>query len=353
MSPTQVGMCERAPHARRNKVQRRSRRGWKYCILSGGPFLSIGGETEAACNMRWNDVRPQARLRGVWRPSSCVIVALTVPALLLAGAASAQETTACTVAADKGQDLRDAHKPLEAREQFRICAATACPKVVQDDCTRWLEAIEAAVPSVVVTAKSDAGVDLVDVTVLVDGQPFATKLNGESLTLDPGSHAFHFEAKGASSLDRQVVVAEGQRNQQVAVVLEVSAPAPPSSPERQPLPRSPSPASTSDGLGTQKIVAAAAGGVGVIGLGVGTVFGVVALSKRSAANGVCPGTTCPTQLGSQKWSDAVAASNVSTAALIVGAAGLLAGATLWLTAPAATSAQVVAYPGGVQFRMEW
>jgi hypothetical protein len=320
---------------------------------SVGRFSRSGERPKRSFSMHWNDVRPPARLRGVWRPSSCVIVALTVPALLLAGAASAQETTACTVAADKGQDLRDAHKPLEAREQFRICAATACPKVVQDDCTRWLEAIEAAVPSVVVTAKSDAGVDLVDVTVLVDGQPFATKLNGESLTLDPGSHVFHFEAKGASSLDRQVVVAEGQRNQQVAVVLEVSAPAPPSSPERQPLPRSPSPASTSDGLGTQKIVAAAAGGVGVIGLGVGTVFGVVALSKRSAANGVCPGTTCPTQLGSQKWSDAVAASSISTAAFIVGGAGLLAGATLWFTAPAAKRTQVGAYPGGAQLRMEW
>jgi hypothetical protein len=108
------------------------------------------------------------------------------------------------VAADAGQDLRDAHKPLEARQQFQTCAATTCPKVVQDDCTRWLEAIEAAVPSVVVTAKSDAAVDLVDVTVLVDGQPFATKLNGESLSLDPGAHVFHFEAKGGGSLDRRL-----------------------------------------------------------------------------------------------------------------------------------------------------
>ncbi len=255
------------------------------------------------------------------------------------------------VAADRGQDLRDAHKPLEARQQFRICAATTCPKVVQDDCTRWLEATEAAVPSVVVTAKSDAGVDLVDVTVSVDGQPFATKLNGESLSLDPGAHVFHFEAKGVGSLDREVVVAEGERNQHVAVVLKVSVPAP--APEPEPASRSSSLASTPDGLGTQKILAAAAGGVGVVGLGVGTVLGLVALSTRSAANGICPGATCPTQLGSEKWRDAVAASNGSTAALIVGGAGLLAAATLWFTAPAAKNTQVGAYPGGAQLRMEW
>jgi hypothetical protein len=262
------------------------------------------------------------------------------------GTASAQEKSDCMVAADKGQDLRDAHKPLEAREQFRICAATTCPKVVQDDCTRWLETIEAAVPSVVVTAKSSAGVDLIDVTVSVDGQPFATKLNGESLPLDPGAHAFHFEATGGGSLDREVVVAEGEQNQRVAVVLQ-----PP--PEPEPVSRPSSPTSTPDGLGTQKIVGAAAGGVGVVGLGMGTAFVIVALSTRSAANLVCPDATCPTRSGSQKWSDAVVASNISTAAFIVGGAGLLAGATLWFTAPAAKGTQVGAYPGGVQLRMEW
>jgi hypothetical protein len=311
--------------------------------------FSRSGERADTCTMHRNNVRPQSRLRGVRR--AWVILALAVPTLLLARAACAQEKTACMVAADKGQDLRDAHKPLEARQQFRICAATTCPQVVWDDCTRWLDAIEAAIPSVVLTAKSGTGVDLVDVTVSVDGQPFATNLNGESLTLDPGSHVFHFEAKGAGSLDRQVVVAEGERNQHVAVVLEAPVPAPP--PEAEPLSRSSSPALTPDGLGIQKIFAAAAGGVGVVGLGVGTVFGAVALSKRSAASSICPGAACPTQLGSQKWSDAVAASNVSTAALIVGGAGLLAAATLWFTAPAAKSTQVGAYPGGVQLRTEW
>jgi hypothetical protein len=296
--------------------------------------------------MHRKKLKPHSRLRDVWRPRSCGFVALAVPTLLLAGTASAQEKTACTVAADEGQDLRDAHKPLEALQQFRICAATTCPKVVQDDCTRWLEVTGADVPSVVVTAKSDAGVDLVDVTVSVDGQPFAAKLNGESLSLDPGAHAFHFEAKGSASLDREVVVAEGERNQQVAVVLQTSA-------EPAPVSRSSSLTSTPDRLGTQKILAAAAGGVGVVGLGVGTVFGIVALSTRSAANRICPNATCPTQSGSQKWSDAVAASNFSTAGLIVGGASLLVGATLWFTAPSAKSAQVSAYPGGAQLRMEW
>src|SRR5580658_9506866 len=71
--------------------------------------LSIKRESEAGvCGMHRNELRPQARLRGVWRPRSCVIVALAVPTLLFAGAASAQETSACMVAADKGQDLRDA-----------------------------------------------------------------------------------------------------------------------------------------------------------------------------------------------------------------------------------------------------
>jgi hypothetical protein len=318
-----------------------------------GRFSRSERERSPRQHMHRNDVRPEARLRGVWRRRSWGIVALAVPTLLLAGAASAQEKTACMVAADEGQDLRDAHKPLEARQQFRICAATTCPQVVRDDCTRWLEAIEAAIPSVVLTAKSSAGVDLVDVTVSVDGQPFTKRLNGDSLTLDPGSHVFHFEADGGGSLDRQVVVAEGERNQHVAVVLEAPALAPAPSQEGEPLSRSSSEAATPGGLGIQKILAAAAGGMGVVGLGVGSVFGVVALSERTAANRICPGATCPTQLGSQKWSDAVAASNLSTAALIVGGAGLLTAATLWFTAPAPKRTQLGAYPGGIQLRTEW
>jgi hypothetical protein len=247
-------------------------------------------------------------------------------------------------AAAKGQDLRDAHKLVGARDQFRICAADTCPSAIQADCANWLETTEKAIPSVVVTAKNGAGTDLVDVAVTVDGQPVAGKLDGQAWTLDPGTHAFHFEGNGAAKLDQRVVVVEGERNQRVNVVL-LPAPARGSS--------SAPPTWRSHRVEPQRVIAVAVGGLSVVSLGVGAGFGAVALSDRRSAYNLCPGSTCPTLAGSQRWSDAASAGNLSTITLAAGAGGLLAAVALWLTAPTARTVQVGLAPGGVTLKGEW
>src|ERR1700733_10293046 len=103
-------------------------------------------------------------MKTVWVPG------FLVPAILVAAPAFADEKAACLDAASKGQRFRDTHKLVEAREQLRVCAAAQCPAVVQSDCANWLADVEKALPSVVLSAKSGTGVDLVDVTVSVDGQ---------------------------------------------------------------------------------------------------------------------------------------------------------------------------------------
>ncbi len=219
-----------------------------------------------------------------------LLLGILLPTLLITASAIADDTAACLSAATKGQRFKDAHKLVEAREQLRVCAAAQCPAVVQTDCAGWLNEVEKALPGVVVTAKNGSGADLVDVKVSVDGAPLLTKLDGTSTAMNAGPHQFHFEAADGTVLDQQVIVREGEKNQTVAVVLGAPPPALPVVPPGVETP--PAPAS---GSSTWKTAGWIIGGVGIAGLGVGTIFGIIATGDKSSAhcdsNNVCdPGT---------------------------------------------------------------
>ena len=151
---------------------------------------------------------------------SCASVALfCVPA-------RAQDKGACLDASSKGQILRNTHTLVEARDQLQICAQQGCPGVVQSDCATWLAQVESEIPTVIVSAKNGAGAELIDVKVSFDGTPLLNKLDGIAVPVDPGLHAFHFEAADGTARDQTVLVRQGQHDQLVAVVLGSPATAP-------------------------------------------------------------------------------------------------------------------------------
>jgi hypothetical protein len=85
------------------------------------------------------------------------------------------------------------------------------------------------------------------------------------------------------------------------------------------------------------------GAVGVAGLGVGAVFGILAISKNSSANNdhcgaAFGGTNHCDPTGISLRSDAVNFGNVSTISFIAGGVLAAGGASLWLFAPS-TSVQ--------------
>ena len=268
---------------------------------------------------------------------------------LAASPVRAQDRAACLQAASDGQTSRNAHKLIDARARFRLCAGIACPSVVQAQCVSWLAEVERSLPTVVVTAKDAAGADLVDVKVTVDGVPFATKLDGGAVPLDPGPHTFHLELADGTARDEPVVVREGAKDQSIAVVLrrpgEEAAPAPPSpSPAPPPAGVVAVPAAgepSSSGLGGMRVAALVVGGVGVAGIAVGAVFGVQAMSKKNQSDAQCPGgSTGPcSDEGVSLAKQGVSAGNASTVAFAVGLAGVAGGVVLWLTAPRPSSAQ--------------
>jgi hypothetical protein len=294
----------------------------------------------------------------------CVFV-LAAATLARRPARAADPTTAdCLAANESSLALRNQHKLRDSRAQLLICAAASCPADVRQECARRVTDINAAIPTIVFEARDSAGNDLVAVKVTMDGQTIADRLEGTALSLDPGAHTFSFETAGQAAIQKQFVIREGEKDRRERLVF--GAPSVTTVPAAAPGPASilasspPPPSSdASRGLGTQRILAIVAAGVGVVGIGVGIGYGISSKSKHDSASKVCPNPQCPDDNGVNLWNQAISAGNISTAAFIVGAAGLAGGATLWFTAPRAGGSaerpgtQVGMGPGMLQMKGVW
>lgn len=244
-------------------------------------------------------------------------------------ALAADDRAACFEAASQGQTLRDMHKLIEARDQFRVCAQSQCPSSMQADCAGWLEATEKSIPTVIVLATDAAGAGAFDVSVRIDGQPFVAKLDGQAMPTNPGVHTFHFERVDGTSAEQTVQISEGDKNQKVAVVLK-TAPAP--QPEAAPPPASTPP--SAPGMGTQKILGLVGGAAGLAGIVVGSVFGGLTAAEASKQKTDCPRANCSGYAQAlNDHSTAVTDGTVSTVAFVAGGALLVGGVVLFLAAP--------------------
>lgn len=96
-------------------------------------------------------------------------------------------------------------------------------------------------------------------------------------------------------------------------------------------------------------------GVAAVAFGFSAVYGVDAISKRNDARSVCPGATCATQQGVDRWNDAETSAGISTLSFLIGCAGVIEAAVFWFTpAPASsTSTQVGVGPGGIRLSGRW
>lgn len=188
-----------------------------------------------------------------------------------------------------------------------------------------------------------------------DGERVGSAQWGVAIPADAGEHRVTASAPGRETWQSVVVVkgAGGKFAVTVPVLAEPGASAPvapvPSAPVA-PSEATPA-ASKSGGLGTQRTIALVAGGVGVAGVVVGSIFGLKSKSDHDEAEKYCNGNQCTDARGVTAGDSAHSAGNVSTIAMIVGGVGLAAGVTLWFTAPkASTSAALSVAPGSVQLR---
>jgi hypothetical protein len=185
--------------------------------------------------------------------------------------------------------------------------------------------------------------------VALDGEKLPDAVWGAALPADPGEHAIEASAPGHVRWSTKAAIAGEAARITVSVprldAEPVAAPAAPASTPAAPAPStasaSPSeaaPTEKASSWSTQRTLALVAGGVGVVGLGVGAVFGLSASSKKSDyeqyqdSNGRCLDAECATL--SQ---DALSAATASTVGFIAGGALVAVGAVLWLTAPSGSA----------------
>ena len=169
--------------------------------------------------------RKSSRVRASIRPYATL--ALSCALLGASSDAAAQSKESCLEAHGKGQDLRDAGKLSEAREQFLKCAQSACPAMVQSDCARFGEELQRIVPSVTFVARDAQGRDLIDVGVFVDDVQVTSKLAGKSFDIDPGARTVRFVYEG-KTLEQRVVISQGEKGRTIAVTFEGATPVAPS-----------------------------------------------------------------------------------------------------------------------------
>ena len=89
---------------------------------------------------------------------------------------------------------------------------------------------------------------------------------------------------------------------------------------------------------SQRTMGLVVGAAGVVGVGVGTFFGLRAFSKYGSAKDVCPEINCPSAEGPVLVDEARNAATAANIAFGVGLVALAGGAVLYLTAPSAERA---------------
>ena len=182
-----------------------------------------------------------------------------------------------------------------------------------------------------------------------DGEPVESSVWGVPIPVDPGQRLIEATAPGKKAWSKRVEIGADGANAVVEIPAleddESAIAAPAAAPAPAPAPAAPAPPPSGPGhLGdegdaqtggsSQKTLGLIVGGVGLLGIGVGSFFGLQAASKNSDAEEQCPrGNKCDTREGVTLTEDAKDAANISTIAFGVGGVALAGGLVLFLTAP--------------------
>ncbi len=258
------------------------------------------------------------------RKTVCVVWGFVL--LLTCAPASADDAQeSCVQAHALGGDLRGEGRFSSAREQLLRCTDPSCPAQVRSECSRRLDELEKAQPTVVFDVKDKAGHDLSEVKATIDGKPVVDALTGAALPVDPGLHTYRLEAAGRVPYGGQFVLREGQRQWTEQVVMEF---VPSGSPRTVPVAGA-----------AQRTEGFVVGGIGAASLIAGAVFGGLSIAAHDSyvnecgSNiGVTPGAC--NQAGIDGERDAAMKGTFSTVFFIGGGALTVAGVVLFFTAPA-------------------
>lgn len=199
----------------------------------------------------------------------------------------------------------------------------------------------------------------VELTVVRNGVVVPRDLYGVEVPVDPGPIEVKATARGREAFSESVTLSAKDHK---TVTLSGLAPIPgaeepPATPEPEtgappPQPGPAAPPSTGGTLATDvksesglsRTLPIALGAAGVLGLGIGTFYGIKAMNKNSDAEKSCSGATCRDQAGLDLTEEAQSAALVSNVAFGAGVVLLAAGVVLYVTAPSEKSNTVALAP---------
>jgi serine/threonine-protein kinase len=168
-----------------------------------------------------------------------------------------------------------------------------------------------------------------------DGASVGSAQWGLPIPVDPGLHKVLVKAPGKQSWEGSIEVPNDAQQHALSVPRLLAAPQQSATNTAD----SSSPRDSEIGAWPlQKTLGLVAGGIGVVGLGVGGFFGLRAINKNKDSKPYCDdGGNC-IEPGFGYREDARSAGNIATVGFAVGAVGLIGGAVLFFTAPSGESA---------------
>ena len=199
--------------------------------------------------------------------------------------------------------------------------------------------LEPKLPRLQIDVPKDSGVT----DVKVDGQPLGSGGWFLPLPYDAGEHVIELSGAGRVPQTLRATVTVAHVEHVTAPTLLVSAPMAPVSLE-PPASQEASAQPADTGPSSPPTLGYVALGVGAVGIGVGTVFGVLALGKKGTVDDHCHGERCdPTGIDAASATRTLA--TVSTVGFVVGLAAAAGGAYLVLIAPKRSTARAVVHAG--------
>jgi hypothetical protein len=190
-----------------------------------------------------------------------------------------------------------------------------------------------------ITVRVAPSVSSADITL--DGLPLAVDAWGTAMPVDPGDHVLiahsgpkHREFAVHVDSDKPAATVDVDSLDDPAAAPAEPPPAPSAASDSAPAPAENAAASDSASDSTRLWASVGLLGVGVVGVGLGSVFGVKAISDRNASNaGPCNAADQCSAHGLSLRDDAINEARVSTIAFVVGAAGLGASAVVMFALP--------------------
>ena len=175
----------------------------------------------------------------------------------------------------------------------------------------------------------DEVAELPGLVVRRDGQALPRQQWGKPAAVDPGSFRIQATVDGKPPLDE---IAEVQGPAQTVTVRVAWDQPDADRPPAPSTPAEPTPDTDASGLGGQTIAGIVVGAVGVAGLAVGTGLGLAAKSSFDDSEQHCEGSFCHPE-GLDLRDQAGLQADVATALFSIGAAAVVAGVVLVITAP--------------------